>query len=53
MDISKILNPIQEFKFRKGILNSNLEKTEESNQQHSLDHRKSKRVPEKHLLLLY
>ena len=30
-----------------------LEKTEEPNCQHPLDHCKSKRVPEKHLLLLY
>ena len=32
----------------------NLEKAEEpSNCQHPIDHRKSKRVPEKHLFLLY
>ena len=30
-----------------------LEKSEEPNCQHLLDHRKSKRIPEKHLLLLY
>ena len=33
--------------FRKG------RETQRSNCQHPLDHRKSKRVPEKHLLLLY
>ena len=35
------------------ILKLVLEKEEEPNCQHPLDHRKSKRVPEKHLLLLY
>jgi len=30
-----------------------LETAEESNCQHPLDHRKSKRIPEKHLLLLH
>ena len=30
-----------------------LEKTEEPNCEHMLDHQKSTRVPEKHLLLLY
>ena len=37
------------------IYKLDLEKTEEpeSNFQHSLDHKESKRVPEKHLLLLH
>ena len=35
------------------VLEDYLEKAEEPEVKHPLDHRKSKRVPEKHLLLLY